>query len=53
MKKYLHLVSFMFIISVISSCTQIPQQQLICHPVEVTECIGWLGDKPIMLEEEL
>ena len=24
-----------------------------CHPVEANGCIGWLGAKPIMLEEEL
>ena len=29
------------------------QQQLTCEPIEAVGCIGWLGSKPIMLEQEL
>jgi len=28
------------------------EYQLTCHPIEANGCIGWLGAKPIMLEEE-
>jgi len=27
--------------------------QIECNPVNAQGCIGWLGDKPIMVEEEV
>ena len=46
------LIPLVVIIMMITGCSELfPQQQLTCHPIQVTECIGWLGDKPIMLEQ--
>ena len=29
------------------------EEQLRCSPVDSQECVGWLGDKPIIIEENL
>jgi hypothetical protein len=50
------LIPLVIVLMMISGCTQLEemqQQQLSCHPIVANGCIGWLGDKPIMLEEEL
>jgi hypothetical protein len=50
------LIPLAVVLMMLSGCTQLEemqQQQLSCHPIEANGCIGWLGDKPIMLEEEL
>ena len=50
------LIPLAVVLMMLSGCTQLEkmqQEQLSCHPVEANGCIGWLGDKPIMLEEEL
>lgn len=50
------LIPLAVVLMMLSGCTQLEemqQQQLSCHPIEANGCIGWLGSKPIMLEEEL
>ena len=50
------LIPLAVVLMMLSGCSQLEemqQQQLSCHPIEANGCIGWLGDKPIMLEEEL
>ena len=48
------LIPLVIVLMMISGCTQLEEmQQLSCHPIEANGCIGWLGDKPIMLEENL
>ena len=50
------LIPLVIVLMMISGCTQLEemqQQQLSCHPIVANGCIGWLADKPIMLEEEL
>jgi hypothetical protein len=50
------LIPLAVVVMMLSGCSQLEemqQQQLSCHPIEANGCIGWLGDKPIMLEEEL
>jgi hypothetical protein len=50
------LIPLAVVVMMLSGCSQLEemqQEQLSCHPVEANGCIGWLGDKPIMLEEEL
>ena len=53
------LIPLAIVVMMLSGCSQLEemqkeqQQQLTCHPIEANGCIGWLGDKPIMLEEEL
>ena len=50
------LIPLAIVVMMLSGCSQLEemqQQQLSCHPVEANGCIGWLGAKPIMLEEEL
>jgi len=50
------LIPLAIVVMMLSGCSQLEemqQEQLSCHPVEANGCIGWLGDKPIMLEEEL
>ena len=49
MKFSLKFIFILFIIGLLTACNT-TQEQLQCHPIEVNECIGWLGDKPIMLE---
>jgi len=46
------LIPLFVVIMMISGCSKF-EQQLRCHPIAETECTGWLGDKPIMLEEQL
>ena len=46
------LIPLVVVIMMISGCGKF-EQQLRCHPIAETECTGWLGDKPIMLEEQL
>jgi len=52
MRSNLKLIFILFIIGLLTSCSQL-DQQLSCHPIKSTECVGWLGDKPIYIEEEL
>tara|TARA_R110000764_G_scaffold153480_1_gene241400 strand:- start:28 stop:207 length:180 start_codon:yes stop_codon:yes gene_type:complete len=50
------LIPLAVVLMMLSGCTQLEemqQQQLSCHPIEANGCIGWLGSKPIMLEEDL
>ena len=50
------LIPLAVVLMMLSGCSQLEemqQQQLSCHPIEANGCIGWLGSKPIMLEEEL
>jgi hypothetical protein len=50
------LIPLAVVLMMLSGCTQLEemqQQQLSCHPIEANGCIGWLGSKPIMLEQEL
>jgi len=50
------LIPLAVVVMMLSGCTQLEemqQQQLSCHPIEANGCIGWLGSKPIMLEEDL
>ena len=50
------LIPLAVVVMMLSGCTQLEemqQQQLSCHPIEANGCIGWLGSKPIMLEQEL
>ena len=53
------LIPLAVVLMMLSGCTQLEdmqrkqQQQLTCEPIEAVGCIGWLGSKPIMLEEEL
>ena len=49
--KYMGIVSVLALLTVIS-CSAL-DEKLRCAPHDSQECIGWLGDKPIMLEEEL
>jgi len=36
-----------------SGCNKFNEQQLRCSPIAAEGCIGFLGDKPIFIEEEL
>ena len=50
------LIPLAIVVMMLSGCSQLEkmqQEQLSCHPVEANGCIGWLGSKPIMLEEDL
>ena len=50
------LIPLVIVLMMLSGCSKLEemqQQQLSCHPIVANGCIGWLGDKPIMLEEEL
>jgi hypothetical protein len=50
------LIPLAVVLMMLSGCSQLEnmqQQQLTCEPVEANGCIGWLGSKPIMLEQEL
>ncbi len=49
--KYMGIVSVLALLTVIG-CSAL-EEQLRCSPVDSQECVGWLGDKPIYLEEEL
>jgi len=49
--KYMGIVSVLALLTVIG-CSAL-EEQLRCAPHDSQECIGWLGDKPIYLEEEL
>jgi len=42
---------FLFVV-IMSGCSKF-EEQLRCAPHDSQECIGWLGDKPIILEEDL
>jgi hypothetical protein len=52
-------IPILIVVMMLSGCSQLEdmqreqQQQLTCHPIEANGCIGWLGSKPIMLEQEL
>tara|TARA_R110000772_G_scaffold64277_2_gene143919 strand:+ start:58 stop:222 length:165 start_codon:yes stop_codon:yes gene_type:complete len=53
------LIPLAVVLMMVSGCSQLEaiqkehQQQLTCHPIEANGCIGWLGDKPIMIEKDL
>ena len=47
------LIPLVIVLMMISGCSKFQQEQLTCHPIKANGCIGWLGDKPIMLEEDL
>ena len=50
------LIPLAVVLMMLSGCSQLEnmqQQQLTCEPIEAVGCIGWLGSKPIMLEQEL
>ena len=47
------LIPLVTVLMMISGCSKFQQEKLTCHPIEANGCIGWLGDKPIMLEEDL
>jgi|11BtaG_2_1085332.scaffolds.fasta_scaffold170021_1 hypothetical protein len=69
MRSNLKLIFILFIIGLLTSCSQLDQQLsypttvhsvcepneslLICDSADKKECYGWLGDKPIYIEEEL
>jgi len=42
---------FLFVV-IMSGCSKF-EEQLRCSPVDSQECVGWLGDKPIIIEEDL
>jgi len=52
-------IPILIVVMMLSGCSQLEdmqreqQQQLTCEPIEANGCIGWLGSKPIMLEQEL
>ena len=56
--KYMFVVP-LFVLATLTGCTQLEeiqreqQQELTCQPVEANGCIGFLTDKPIMLEDEV
>ena len=50
MKSSLKVISILFIIGLLTACNT-TSEQLQCHPIEVNECTGWLGDKPIYIEQ--
>ena len=53
MIKIIITISAIFLASVIlSGCSKF-EEQLRCSPVDSQECVGWLGDKPIMIEGDL
>ena len=39
-------------IVILSGCSKF-EQQLRCSPVDSQECVGWLGDKPVIIKEDL
>ena len=47
------LIPLVIVLMMISGCNKFQQEQLTCHPIEANGCIGWLGEKPIMLEQDL
>ena len=47
------LIPLVIVLLMISGCSKFQQEQLTCHPIEANGCIGWLGEKPIMLEQDL
>ena len=56
--KYMFVVP-LFVLATLTGCTQLveiqreQQQELTCQPVDANGCIGFLTDKPIMLEDEV
>tara|TARA_R110000751_G_scaffold48608_1_gene108101 strand:+ start:1928 stop:2101 length:174 start_codon:yes stop_codon:yes gene_type:complete len=56
--KYMFVVP-LFVLATLTGCTQLEeiqkeqQQELTCQPVDANGCIGFLTDKPIMLEDEV
>ena len=56
--KYMFVVP-LFVLVTLAGCTQLEeiqreqQQELTCQPVDANGCIGFLTDKPIMLEDEV
>jgi hypothetical protein len=52
-------IPILIVVMMLTGCSQLEdmqrkqQQQLTCEPIEAVGCIGWLGSKPIMLEQEL
>ena len=57
--KNLNVIPILIVVMMLTGCSQLEdmqreqQQQLTCEPIEAVGCIGWLGSKPIMLEQEL
>ena len=49
--KYIGIVSVLALLTAIG-CSAL-NEQLRCAPHDSQECIGWLGDKPIIIEEDL
>jgi hypothetical protein len=47
------LIPLAIVLMMISGCSKFQQEQLTCHPIKANGCIGWLSDKPIMLEQNL
>jgi len=47
------LIPLAIVLMMISGCSKFQQEQLTCHPIKTNGCIGWLGIKPIMLEQNL
>jgi len=43
---------FVITIWLLAGCSKF-EEQLRCSPVDSQECVGWLGDKPIIIEEDL
>ena len=46
------LIPLVIVLMMISGCSKFEkkhQEQLTCHPINATGCIGWAGNKPIML----
>ena len=45
------LIPLAIVLMMLSGCSKFQQEQLTCHPIEANGCIGWLGDKPIMIKD--
>ena len=59
--KYMGIVSVLALLTV-TGCSAFEKQinkynndkyAIKCYPADAVGCIGWVGDKPIMIEEEL
>ena len=51
-KVLLGVVWLVTIIILLTGCSAL-EKQLRCAPHDSQECIGWLGDKPIIIKEDL
>ena len=51
-KVLLGVVWLVTIIILLTGCSKF-EEQLRCSPVDSQECVGWLGDKPLYIEEDL